>query len=101
MDASISNDNKYIAIGELDTSGTIIKSNIKVLSVQNAQQDAENTIIYTYEADDGKLITNVKYQEKNQISCIFDNGLGVIKDNTYKDVIKIENDSITYLANDL
>ena len=65
VDASISNDNKYIAIGELDTSGTIIKSNIKVLSVQNAQQDAENTIIYTY-----------------------------------KDVIKIENDSITYLAND-
>ena len=100
VDASISNDNKYIAIGELDTSGTIIKSNIKILSVQNAQQDAENTIIFTYEADDGKLITNVKYQEKNQISCIFDNGLGVIKDETYKDVIKIENDSITYLAND-
>lgn len=100
VDASISNDNKYIAIGELDTSGTIIKSNIKILSVQNAQQDAENTITYTYNADDGKLITNVKYQDKNQISCIFDDGLGVIKDNTYKDVIKIENDSITYLAND-
>ena len=100
VDASISNDNKYIAIGELDTSGTIIKSNIKILSVQNAQQDAENTITYTYNADDGKLITNVKYQDKNQISCIFDDGLGVIKENTYKDVIKIENDSITYLAND-
>lgn len=100
VDASISNDNKYIAIGELDTSGTIIKSNIKILSVQNAQQDAEKTITYTYNADDGKLITNVKYQDKNQISCIFDDGLGVIKDNTYKDVIKIENDSITYLAND-
>ena len=100
VDASISNDNKYIAIGELDTSGTIIKSNIKILSIQNAQQDAEKTIIYTYNADDGKLITNVKYQDKNQISCIFDDGLGVIKDNTYKDVIKIENDSITYLAND-
>ncbi len=100
VDASISNDNKYIAIGELDTSGTIIKSNIKILSIQNAQQDAEKTIIYTYNADDGKLITNVKYQDKNQISCIFDDGLGVIKENTYKDVIKIENDSITYLAND-
>ena len=100
VDASISNDNKYIAIGELDTSGTIIKSNIKILSIQNAQQDAEKTIIYTYNADDGKLITNVKYQDKNQISCIFDDGLGVIKDNTYKEIIKIENDSITYLAND-
>lgn len=100
VDASISNDNKYIAIGELDTSGTIIKSNVKVLSVKNAQENPENTIEYTYEVDNGVLITNVRYQTKNQIACIFDNGLGVIKDNTYKEVIKIENDNITYIAND-
>ena len=100
VDASISNDNKYIAIGELDTTGTIIKSNVKILSVQNAQQDPENTIIYTYEADDGNLITNVKYQSKNQIACIYDNGLGVIKDENYREVVKIDNENITYLAND-
>ena len=100
VDASISNDNKYIAIGELDTSGTIIKSNVKVLSVKNAQENPENTIEYTYEVDNGVLITNVRYQTKNQIACIFDNGLGVIKDNTYKEVVKIENDNITYIAND-
>ena len=100
VDASISNDNKYIAIGELDTTGTIIKSNVKILSVQNAKQDPENTIIYTYEADDGNLITNVKYQSKNQIACIYDNGLGVIKDENYREVVKIDNENITYLAND-
>ena len=100
VDASISNDNKYIAIGELDTTGTIIKSNVKILSVQNAKQDPENTIIYTYEADDGILITNVKYQSKNQIACIYDNGLGVIKDENYREVVKIDNENITYLAND-
>lgn len=100
VDASISNDNKYIVIGELDTSGTIIKSNIKILSVQNAQQNPEKTIIYTYEAEDGVLITNVKYQTKNQIACIYDNGLGVIEDQTYREVIKIDNEKITYIAND-
>ena len=100
VDASISNDNKYIAIGELDTTGTIIKSNVKILSVQNAKQDPENTIIYTYDADDGNLITNVKYQSKNQIACIYDNGLGVIKDENYREVVKIDNENITYLAND-
>ena len=99
VDASISNDNKYIAIGELDTSGTIIKSNVKVLSVKNAQEDPDNTVIYNYELDNGTLIANVKYQSKNQIACIFDNGIGVLKDNTYKEVIKIENDNITYIAN--
>ena len=100
VDASISNDNQYIVIGELDTTGTIIKSNIKILSVQNAQQDSENTIIYTYGADDGKLITNVKYQSKNQIACIYDNEIGVIKDQAYREVIKTDNDNITYFAND-
>ena len=100
VDASISNDNKYIVIGELDTSGTIIKSKVKVLSVKNAQENPENTIEYAYEVENGILITNVRYQSKNQIACIFDNGLGIIKDNTYKEVIKIENDSITYIAND-
>ena len=68
--------------------------------MQNAKQDPENTIIYTYEADDGNLITNVKYQSKNQIACIYDNGLGVIKDETYREVVKIDNENITYLAND-
>ena len=100
VDASISNDNKYISIAELDSTGTIIKSNVKILSVENAEKDPENTIIYNYEAEDGSLITNVKYQSKNQIACIYDNGLGVIKDQTYRDVIKIDNENITYLAND-
>ncbi len=100
VDASISNDNNYIAIGELDTTGTIIKSNVKILSVENAQKDSKNTIIYTYEAEDDNLITNVKYQSKNQIACIYDNGLGVIKDENYREVIKIDNENITYLAND-
>ncbi len=99
VDASISNDNKYIAIGELDTSGTIIKSNVKILSVKNAQENPENTVEYMYKIDDGILITNVKYQSKNQIACILDNGLGVIKDNTYKEIVRIENDQITYLTN--
>lgn len=100
VDATISNDNKYIAIGELDTTGTIIKSNVKILSVENAEKDPENTIVYNYEAEDGNLITNVKYQSKGQIACIYDSGVGVVKNQTYKDVIKIENENITYLAND-
>ncbi|MBR0426824.1 MAG: hypothetical protein IJK18_01295 [Clostridia bacterium] len=100
VDASISNDNQYIAIGELDTTGTIIKSNVKILSAENAKNDSENTIIYTYEADEGNLITNVKYQSKNQIACIYDNGIGVIKDQANREIIKIDNNNVTYLAND-
>ena len=65
IDASVSNDNKNIVIGEVDTSGTIIKSSIKILSIENAQKDAENTIIYTYNIEDSSLITHVQYHDKN------------------------------------
>ena len=98
-DVSISNDNKYIAIAELDTTGTIIKSNVKTLSVKNAQEDSQNTIIHTFESKEGSIITNVKYQSKNQIACISDNGLGVINDDTYREIIKINDEEITYVAN--
>ena len=41
VDVSISNDNKNIAIAEVDTSGAILKSSIKILSLEKAQNDSE------------------------------------------------------------
>lgn len=38
VDISISNDNKYIAIGDVDISGTTIKSNVQILSVEKAKK---------------------------------------------------------------
>lgn len=43
VDVSISNDNKYLAIAEIDTSGTIIQSNIKVISIDKASSDPTNS----------------------------------------------------------
>lgn len=37
VDAVISNDNKYLAIAEINTSGTLIQSNIKIISVEKAR----------------------------------------------------------------
>lgn len=101
VDATISKDNKYIAVGELDTSGAIIQSNVKILSVENAQKDTDNDIIYTYNADSGNLISNVEYQDKGKISCLYDNSISVINKNNNKELIKIDNEDITFIANDL
>lgn len=38
VDAVISNDNKYLAIAEINTSGTLIQSNIKIVSVEKARK---------------------------------------------------------------
>lgn len=98
IDISISKDNKYIAMGELDTTGAVIQSNIRIISVENAKSDAENAIIYTYNAESGKLITNVEYQKQNQITCMYDNSVDIIKNEKNEELFKIDNSKITFLS---
>ena len=98
IDVSISRDNKYIAVGELDASGVSVQSNIKVISVDKAQNDSENATVYTYNADSGNLIVNVEYQDKGQIVCLYDKSIGVIKNEESKEIFKVEDDSITFMT---
>lgn len=101
IDASISSDNKYIAIGELDTTGAIIQSNIKIISVENAQNDSENAIIYTYNADVNKLIISVKYQLNNSIACMYDNSIDIISNNNNNELISLQqNKDISFMSVD-
>ena len=67
----ISKDNKYLAIGEVDYSGTIIKSYVTVISVEKAETDPDNSIVYTYESNNGEIITNINYQDKDNAVCMF------------------------------
>lgn len=99
IDVSISKDNKYVAVGEIDTSGALIKSNVKIISAENAQNDTENTIIYTYNANSGKLITNIEYQSKNQLVCMYDDSISVIKDNNNTEILSDET-KVTYTSVD-
>ena len=65
VDISISQDNKYLAIAEVDLSGIIIKSRIQIISIELAKTDSEKAIQYKYEATNNKLIMNIEYQEQN------------------------------------
>lgn len=70
---AVSTNNKYLAIGEIDYSGTIIKSYVKIMSVDLAQTDASKSVIYTYEAENGQIITDINYQDKENAICMFNN----------------------------
>ena len=98
IDVSISNDNKYVAVGELDTSGTVIQSNIKIISIENAQNDAENAIIYTYNAESNKLIISVKYQEKGQLVCMYDNSIDIIENEKNNGLLTLDDSEITLMS---
>ena len=90
-DVSISNDNKYLAIAEVDTSGSIIQSNIKVISVEKASSDPTNSLENTYQGEGGKLITNIKYQDKNKLVCMYTDSITVIENGKENSLVENKN----------
>lgn len=89
VDISISNDNKYLAIAEVDTSGTMIQSSIKVISVDKASTDPTNSLENTYKGEENKLITNIKYQNKNKLVCMYTDSIHQIENED--DITLIDN----------
>ena len=93
-DISISNDNRFLALAEVDTSGTIIQSNIKILSVEKAQNDPENSMIKTYQGAGNDLITNIKYQNNNRLVCMYDNSIHIIENDNDEILVKYDDQKI-------
>lgn len=81
VDVTISNDNKYLAIAEIDTSGTIIKSSVKVISIEKASSDPTNSVENTYVGENDKLITNIQYQDKDRLVCMYTDKISIIENN--------------------
>lgn len=88
-DVAISNDNKYLAIAEVDTSGTIIQSNIKIISIEKASSDPTNSLESTYQGESDKLITNIKYQNKDRLVCMYTDSIHMIENG--QDTILMDN----------
>lgn len=79
IDVSISNDNKYLAIAEVDTSGTIIQSNVRVISIEKTKTDPENSEVNNYKSEQNKLIVSIKYQDKDNIICMYTDTINIIE----------------------
>lgn len=104
-DISISNDNKYLAIAEVDTSGTIIQSNIKVISIEKASSDPTNSLEGTYAGESDKLITNIKYQDKDKLICMYTDSIYMIENKENNVLMSNENKKVIFesieLANNI
>lgn len=93
LDATISPDNKYLAFAEINTSGTMIQSNIKIVSTEKAKETPSDAIIYTYEAPANSLVTNIEYQDKNKLICMYDDSIHMITENQDEVIMNLqEND---------
>ena len=80
VDTSISEDNKYLAYAEVDSSGALIQSNVKVISIDKIKKNEKDSIVYVHEAEPDKLITQIKYQD-SRLVCLYNDSIDVIKSN--------------------
>lgn len=101
IDVSLSRDNKFLAIAEVDLSGILVKSSIQEISIETAQKDPENAIINKYEASTDKLITNIEYQEGNSILCMYNNSIEILQNQESKEIINFDDKNLTYMSIDL
>lgn len=98
LDATISPDNGYLAFSEIDVSGTQIQSSIQILSIEKAKVKEEDYIVYTYKAPVNSLITNIEYQNKNKLVCIYDDSIHLIANNQDEVIMDLQESDkkITY-----
>ena len=100
VDVSISNDNKHLAIAEIDTSGTIIQSNIKVISIDKASTDPTNSLEHTYQSESNKMITNIKYQDRNKLVCMYTDSIKEISNGETITLVENEDKKVIFQSVD-
>lgn len=95
-DVNISNDNKHLAIAEIDTSGTMIQSNIKIISMEKAQSDSTNSMEKTYSGKINSLIIDIKYQDNDKLICMYDDSIHMIADEKDEILADYSNQKINF-----
>lgn len=100
-DVSISQDSKYLAIAEVDLSGIIISSKIQIISIELAQTNPQEAILYKYSAPTDKLIMNIEYQEQNRLICLYNDSIEVLQDQTSNLLVNLEEQKLTFMTIEL
>lgn len=72
MAIDISENDKYLAIAQIDNTGITQEVKVEVISLEKATTNPENATVNTYQAETNELITGLKYQDKNNLLCSFD-----------------------------
>lgn len=96
IDSVVSSDNKYLSFAEIDTSGTLIKSTVKTIAVNDSNNSSEITPIYTYEMDTNLLITNLRYHGSKNLICMCNAGIYLLSDGNTQMLMNFEEENKNY-----
>ena len=79
----------------------IIQSNIKVKSVEKASSDPTNSVEHTYQGEKNKLITNIKYQDKNKLVCMYTDEICIVENGQNNVLISNKDKKVIFQSVDL
>ena len=96
IDTTISNDNKYLAIAEADFSGVVVQSMVEVISIEEVQKNAKSAIKYTYQAEADSLIIDIKYQNKNNLVCLYDKYVEKLNEGNSTKIFNFKDEAVTF-----
>ena len=83
LDVAITNDNKTLAIAEVDTEGIHVVSAIKIIDINNL----ENANVRKYELDENSLVIDIEYTDKNDLMIMTDSKIKVIKEKEINEIL--------------
>lgn len=100
ISSDISKNNDYLAVAEIDYSGINIQSKVEIISVSDAINNTDKAVKNTYNADVGKLILSIRYQDNNNLICQLDDCiLSITPDKTNN--IYSKSNSTVFLSSDI
>ena len=97
-DVTISSDNKFISFCELDISGALVESRVKTISIEDAKQKPENSIIYSYQIPSNMIIANLEYHQKNELVCMTESRILSLKNGKLEEIDEIDKSNISFVG---
>lgn len=96
IDMSISPDNKSLAMAEANFSGILVQSNIKIISIEKAKSGDKDAFTYKQTNNEGDLIFNIKYQTKDELICVYDNHIELVKDEACSNISDFTQEEVLF-----
>ncbi len=90
----ISNNNESLAIAEINSSSTIIKTKVEEISIEKTKKNPDEAILHTYEGEGNFTIMDIEYQDKNQLICMYDNHISILRDGKEENIMDLSQNSI-------
>lgn len=90
IDVAISNDNKNLAIAEVDTEGISVKSRIKLVDIKEATQSN----VKKYELESNEVITDIDYNQNNELIIMTNESVKMF-DGEIKNIVNFKENNVT------